>query len=287
MTTFEMIKYHGLHYPDDIPLRIEEISAHFDVVSISGNLEKSLHTEYSYGKRRWDASLVNIYKEIVTAQKEGVPQLWKSELWALQFADYITSLIGNGTNPKVIEIHPPFSDYTDIPGFVRNYSAFENRITERFPDVQILLENRCGSVYHGGKFILSKNSDICLLCNEIARSDLHLKIAYDVPQIYTAHGAKTEKEYLDLLEETKTFREYIGGVHLWGKSFSSAGRKVAHCGDLNSYFGDIEIKNHFLTTFRNCFNDGITRKMVLEVNSGNRDLFSIVSDLRSVGIHFV
>lgn len=282
-----MIKYHGQQYPADIPLHIEEIAAHFDVANINGDLEKSLHTEYSYGKRKWDASLVNLYTEIVTAQKDSVPQLWKNERWALQFADYISVLVGSSTAPKAIEIHPPFNDYTDIPGFVRNYSTFENRITEYFPDVQILIENRCGSVYHGGKFVLSKNDDISLLCNEIARSDLRLRIAYDVPQIYTAHKAKTEKDYIALLEEAKSFRKYIGGVHLWGKRISSTGRKVAHCGDLNSYFGNAEIKNHFLTVFRDCFDDGITRKMVLEVNSGNEDLLSIVSDLKYVGIIFV
>ena len=97
---------------------------------------------------------------------------------------------------------------------------------ECFPGVQSLIENRCGSVYHGGKFILSNNMDVSLLCNEIARTDLHLRIAYDVPQIYTAHNAKTEKEYVSLIEEAKAFREYIGGVHLWGKSISSTGMQI-------------------------------------------------------------
>ena len=43
------------------------------------------------------------------------------------------------------------------------------------------------------------------------------------------------------------------------------------------------IKEHFLQGFKNCFDDGIVRKMVLEVNSGNEDLQSIVSDLRDIG----
>ena len=286
MTSFEMIKYHGQHYPADIPLHIEEIAAHFDISSIDGKLEKSLHTEYSYGKRKWDSPLVKSYSEILDAQKENVPQLWKNESWALQFADFISSLVGKSAAPKVIEIHPPFSDYTDIAGFVRNYSAFENRITDCFPEVQILIENRCGSVYHGGKFIISKNKDISSLCDEIARSNLRLRIAYDIPQIYTAHNAKTENEYIVLLENAKAFREYIGGVHLWGKSISSTGRKVSHCGDLNSYFGNTDIKNSFLKAFCDIFDDNITRKMVLEVNSCNEDLLSIVSDLINSGICF-
>ena len=119
------------------------------------------------------------------------------------------------------------------------------------------------------------------------RTNLRLRIAYDIPQIYTAHNAKTEKEYIALLEEAKSFRGYIGVVHLRGKSLSSTGRKVVRCGDLNSYFGSTEIKNHFLTAFRDCFDDGITRKMVLEVNSGNDDMLSIILDLKGVGISFV
>ena len=233
--------------------------------------------------------MVKYYAEIVAAQKNGIPQLWKNEAWAVQFADYLVNIIGDGSAPKVIEIHPPFSDYTDISGFIRNYSSFEKRITDCFPDVQILIENRFGSRYirKGCEFILSNNNDINLLCNEISRSNLSLRIAYDIPQIYSAYNAKTEEEYITLLEEAKSFREFIGGVHLWGKRISQKGRKISHCGDLNSYFGNSVIKTHFLTTFRDCFDDGITRKMVLEVNSGNEDLQSIIRDLRSVGISFV
>lgn len=83
-----------------------------------------------------------------------------------------------------------------------------------------------------------------------------VNVAYDVPQIYTAHNAKTEDEYIRLLEESKRFRSLIGGMYLWGKSISSMGRKVSHCGDLNSYFGDQAIKEHFLQAFKECFDDG-------------------------------
>lgn len=282
-----MIKYHGQSYPANVPLRIEEIAAHFDVQQIEGQLDYSLHTEYSYGKRKLNSPLIEKYHELKTAQKDGVPQLWKSELWASQFADFIYELLDGKTQPRIIEIHPPFNDYTDIEGFVKNYAVFESKIKEKFPEVEILIENRCGSVYHGGKFIISKIQDIYKLAELIRSAGLRLKMAYDVPQIYTAHNSKTEKQFISLLEETRDVRWFIGGVHLWGKRISASGRKVAHCGDLNSYFGDIEVKASFLQAFKECFNDGITRKMVLEVNSGNEDLNSIVSDLQSVGIIFV
>lgn len=287
MTAFEMIKYYGQEYPEDIPLRIEEIAAHFDVTKVRSKFEKSFHTEYSYGKRKFDSDFIAKYPEIISAQKDGVPQLWKNESWALQFADFVIDLAADGSNPVVIEIHPPFIDYTDMPDFIKSYSRFENKVLEHFPETELLIENRCGSVYHGGKFIISKNEDVARLCDAIDSADLKLKVAYDIPQIYTAHNAKSEAVLIGLLEEAKEFRESIGGVHLWGKRASASGRRVSHCGDLNSYFGDLNIKNHFLQAFKDCFNDGIVRKMVLEVNSGNEDLRSIISDLRSVGIKFV
>lgn len=287
MTSFEMIKYHGQEYPADVPLRIEEIAAHFDITNVGGKLSRSLHTEYSYGKRKFNSELITNYPEICSAQKDGVPQLWKNEAWALQFADFIFALVGDGPDPSVIEVHPPFNDYTDMDGFIKAYAGFETKIKDKFPNVEILIENRCGSVYHGGKFILSKVQDIATLCEAIEKKGLKLKIAYDVPQIYTAHNAKTEEAYLKLLADTKPYLAYIGGVHLWGKKISDTGRKVAHCGNLDTYFGDVTVKENFLKGFKACFDDDVVRKMVLEVNSGNEDLQAIVSDLKSVGVRFV
>ena len=288
MALFEMIKYHSKHYPQDIPLRIEEIAAHFDVETLGNSpLLHSLHTEYSFFERKFGTILISKYPELVAAQKNGIPQLWKNEEWELQFARFIIDLNGEKPNPVTIEIHPPFNDYTNIKGFVQSYKVFEKTIFEQFPDVEILIENRCGSLYRGGKFVISKINDIVELCKEIEQSGIQLKIAYDVPQIYTAHNSKTEESYLGLLNQTKIFRSYIGGVHLWGKKQSATGRFVAHNGDLNSYFGNKEIKKHYLEAFAACFDDGIIRKMVLEVNSSNADLLSIISDLKEVGIRFV
>lgn len=287
MTVFEMVKYHNQEYPEDIPLHIEEIAAHFDVAKVEGRLDRSLHTEYSYGVRKLAGSLISQYSELTEAQKEGVPQLWKNEQWARQFADFVIELNGVSVAPKVIEVHPPFNDYTDIPSFIKAYAVFEKKITQSYPDVETLIENRCGSIYHGGRFLISKMGDLKSLCEEIDKDELQLRIAFDIPQIYTAHNAKTEEEFIRLLEETRTIREYIGGVHLWGKRKTATGRTVSHCGDLNSYFGDQIVKERFLKAFKECFDDDVVRKLVLEVNSGNEDLLSIVNDLKSVGIGFV
>ena len=54
MTCFEMVKYNKRKYPSDIPLRIEEKAAHFDITRVETKLECSLHTEYSFDKRKFD-----------------------------------------------------------------------------------------------------------------------------------------------------------------------------------------------------------------------------------------
>ena len=287
MTTFEMVKYHSQAYPAEIPLRIAECAANFDTAAVTADLRWSLHTEYSYAKRKFDSAVVQQFPAVVQAHKDGVPQLWKSEQWAREFAAFIFALAGDEC-PVVIEIHPPFTDYCDLGMFLNHYKIFETLILEKYPDVDILIENRCGSVYRGGKFLISKNKDVEQLCNSIAQHNLRLKIAYDVPQIYTAHNVKKPEKYIELLQQAADFRQHIGGVHLWGKRKSPTGRKVSHCGDLTSYFEETpHIKEPFLQQFKETFNDGIARKMVLEVNSGNDDLLSIVTDLRVVGINFI
>lgn len=286
MAIFEMVKYHTQSYPTDIPLRIEECAAHLDITSVDADLRYSLHTEYSYGKRKLDSALLTNFPALVGAHKDGVPQLWKDEQWAAEFAQFVF-VLAVGATPAVIEVHPPFGDYTDFDSFIRSYSVFERLITERFPEVDLLIENRCGSVYKGGRFLVSKSQEVETLCNLIVQHGLRLKIAYDVPQIYTAHNAKKQSQFIDLLHQAEAFREQIGGVHLWGKRKSETGRKVAHCGDLTSYFeGDMETKALFLQQFNKCFDDGICRKMVLEVNSGNEDMLSIITDLRENGVVF-
>ena len=177
MTVFEMVKYHSQEYPANIPLRIEECAAHMDVTGIKASLRRSMHTEYSYGKRKFDSEMIAAFPALVAAHKDFVPQLWHSVEWAQQFADFVTTLAGEEA-PAVIEIHPPFTDYTDMEGFVESYRVFEETILERFPQVDILIENRCGSVYKGGKFLVSKLPDVEKLCEQIERHSLKLKIAY-------------------------------------------------------------------------------------------------------------
>lgn len=213
MAVFEMVKYHNQTYPADIPLRIAECSANFDISSVSSELEMSLHTEYSYGKRKLNSALVTRFPAIISAHRDGVPQLWKDEQWAQEFASFVFALAGDRT-PTVIEVHPPFTDYTNFDGFIQTYKVFEQLVTEKYPEVILLIENRCGSVYHGGRFLVSKSQEVEALCNRIVQNHLRLKIAYDVPQIYTAHNVKKPAQYTELLEQAIAYEELVISVLL-------------------------------------------------------------------------
>lgn len=291
LAVFKMIKYHKQQYPSNIPLNTEEIAGHFDVKSISTTMDYSLHTEYSYGKRNFINRSLDGLNSIISANKNGVPQLWKCESWAEEFAEFIIRETKDFIEPKVIEIHPPFDDYiNDIKVFVSRYKIFEDVIENKYSNTEIHIENRCGSVYSGGKFLISKMSQVIELCENIERENLKLKIAFDIPQLYTAHNVSPSKKYLvsELLNEAKQCREYIAGVHLWGKGLSTNGRKVAHYGDFNTYFNnDMELKYDFLSTLGDLFDDNIYRNLVLEVNSSNNDILSIINDLNMVGFKYV
>lgn len=291
-TQFQMVRYHDKEYPSDVPLEICELAAHFDIDKIATNVGNySLHTEYSYGKRNFSSTALEGLKEISDANRNGIPQLWKNKRWAEQFAEFIKRLSGTNNSPQTIEVHPPFNDYVDsVDHFIDIYRVFEMSMLDIFPHADLLIENRCGSVYHGGKFLISKLDDLYRLSEAIDECALKLKIALDIPQLFTAHkySAKNAEKCVELIPQLASIRHNIWGVHLWGKRRAPGGRVVSHCGDLQSYFDDNEeVINAFLKDFLELFADGQKRKLVLEVNSSNEDLLSIVNDLSGAGVEFV
>ena len=84
---FIFVEYNGVTYPDGFTTNIKEIAAHLDKNNIEFAEKYSLHTEYSYGKRKFDTALISNFTELKSAQKDGVPQLWKTGKWAEQFAE--------------------------------------------------------------------------------------------------------------------------------------------------------------------------------------------------------
>lgn len=283
------IKYHKRTYPPHIRTEIDEIAGHFDISSITPKREFCLHTEYSYGKRKFNSSLIHKFPYIINAHKKFVPRLWFNYNWASEFANFLQALCGD-YKPKIIEIHPPFSDYINtIDNFLEIYKKFESEIFEYFPNVEIVIENRSGSIYSGGKFLVSNVDDLINLSEGIFRKGLNLKIALDIPQLITSYGGPAKlsnRGLVTILKELDIIREVVKSIHLWGKIKSELGRTISHVGDLNTYFEDYEKKRIFLEWFASFVGEDNMLYFVPEVNSSDKDLWSIVKDLESVGITF-
>jgi hypothetical protein len=284
------IQYHKLKYTDDINPAITEVAGHFDKTSVNVKGHYSLHTEYCYMARKLNSELINKYNAICTANKKGIPQLWYSRNWALEFAEFIRTITTGKHDPSIIEVHPPFSDYSDIKSFLEVYSVFEKRIKEYFPNVILLIENRSGTRYSGGNFIVSTIDQLVDLSNKLDQTELDLKITLDIPQLFTAHSISNNKIDVmdDIFNKLKEIRSNIHGLHLWGKDISISGRRIAHAGDLNTYFeNDQEMKKYFLKRYYETFKDDIKRYFVPEVNSKSEDLVSICNDLKEAGFMFL
>ena len=115
---------------------------------------------------------------------------------------------------------------------------------------------------------------------------MSLRLALDFPQLFTYHNIKTESGINKIFDNLLPIKHYISGVHLWGKT-STNGRKIAHCGTLDTFFENEKLKNLFLERFYELFDDDISRYLVLEVNSSNQDLECIVQDLLNIGCKFI
>ena len=283
---FRFVQYGGNTYPDGIVPELVEIAGHLDKDYIEDFPEYSLHTEYSYGKRNFSSALINMYPVLCKANKEGVPQLWKSSDWASQFADFVISLTNKHTAPKVIEIHPPFSDYCDIDLFIERYSVFEEHIHKCYPSTEIVIENRAGSIYHGGRFIISKAVEIAELCKKIQDTKTNLGVVLDFPQLLTAEHIKTESfdhnKYSAAIDKIYPYRDTIKGIHIWGKKKNASGRWVAHNGTLDTFIENPADKEFFISGIRRICSDGKPRFFVPEVNSGESDLKAVVKDVLSL-----
>ena len=323
---FIPIQYGAAAYPSHIKCEIKEIAGHFDKDAIACAGAFSLHTEYSYGKRAFSGALIGKFDELKSAQKDGVPQLWRSAKWAEQFADFIFELvatngansstnlgvskISNGENstslsnsnsvnfnaknsandlnlngakphaPAIIEIHPPFNDYCDLDEFFAHYERFERKIHAEF-DSQILIENRVGTLYRGGRFLVQKASEIAALCERIAKNGVNLGVVLDFPQLLTAEKIDTTRfdkaKFKAALDALQPYAAQVSGIHIWGKKKNRAGRWVAHCGDFDAFFeGNADSRDFFVAQIKQFCDDGRARYFVPEVNSGEKDLREIV-----------
>jgi hypothetical protein len=291
MSIFIPIDYDGRRYPEDISPKIKEVAGNFDVPYIRPLKEYSLHTEYSYGRRKFDTNLLSSFNTIKESHKDFVPKLWVSKKWSEEFSEFIIKLVGNHRAPKIIEIHPPFNDYCNLDDFIEIYQVFEGRITETYPETEILIENRYGTLYRGGKFLVSNVTDLEKLCESINKNGLKLRVVLDVIQIFSSYnlgpGKFNTENISSVIRSIYPIREMIKGVHLWGKKDYGSGRFVSHMGDLDTYFIEKDLKEVFLDELYKLLDVGIERYFVPEVNSSDQDLRSIIDDLKRSGFKFV
>lgn len=284
------IQHHSLKYPKGIYPGIREVSGNFD--SSKKILDKAylLNTEYSEEARKFDTEIVKKYKTILTSQVDGIPQLWFSEEWTLEFVDFIKDISDERLEPKIIEIHPAFSDYSNLDDFLTKYKLFNKKIKNYFPSVKILLENRARTDYKKGKFIFSNIEDLVKLSEKIDQENLDLRISFDIPNIFEAHRIDLDKgeEIFEILSKVKNIRHNIKSIHIWGKRKASDGKNLSYIGDLDSFFSyDTGLKDRFLKELYEVFNHEIDRYFVPVVNSGNEDLKSIVMDFIDAGFEFI
>jgi hypothetical protein len=297
--------YRKLDYPSHIRPNICEIPGNFDSnESFSVKSPYSLHTEYSYGSRTFKSEIFNDLVHIKLAQKNNIPQLWHNKKWAKDFFKFIEWFIQDQYRPpEVLEIHPPFNDYCkSFNDFINIFKYFYDKFKEKYPTTKIVIENRFGTRYTGGKFLLSKCSDILEFCNVLSRnSDINLKIVLDYPQLFSSEtkiDKKTSnwmgsnplqlvKNIITFNQEIEKYKELIAGFHMWGKCKDKNGKWAPHQGNFDTFFSNNDkLKNMFLTSVFSTFNDGIERYFVPEVNSGENDLHSIIADMENAGFIF-
>lgn len=312
------IRYRNKNYPEGINPKIEEIPAHFDSKITTPSSEYSLHTEYCYGTRNFTCSACRGLSAISVTDDNGVPKLWFNNAWVKDFIRFILSFIGEENPPRIIEIHPPFNDYCkNLSQFIELYKYFEDGILSKFHETEILIENRYGSRYSEGTFILSTVDNLQELTDLIREHNLKLRFALDFPQLFSAHhldiGKFSKNELLKIFEKLYPVRKYIASIHLWGKCLGKNNRISAHMGTLDSYFkglrceditalnvitldsyievgassDDNNIKRYFLRELHSLLSDGSVRYFLPEVNSKSEHLQTIVRDLIGSDFKFI
>jgi hypothetical protein len=296
--------YKNMNYPSHIEANIHEVSGNFHKEKLIVKYPYSLHTEPSFGPKTFSSKIVNELNHISKVNPLDVPQLWYDYKWANDFYLFIDWLIGSNKPPEVLEIHPPFINYCNsFKYFIEIFKGFYYSFKNKYPSTKILIENRYGSM-NKYNFLLSTCFDVLEFCKILCSSeysDIDLKIFLDYPQLFSSETKKEKKQEnwmgsnpLLLVEkiikfnhDIQKYRELIGGFHMWGK-LRSGNRWIPHAGNFDTFFSnDIKLKHDFLSSVFSTFNDGTARYFVPEVNSGESDLHSIVTDMENEGFLFI
>lgn len=268
---------------DSGSVMMREVPAHLDVKGLKVDGPYALHTEYSSKSRTLDSPLLDGLNTLKASHRRGVPELWSSPQWSEEFGQFIFRLVGTSAPPDVIEIHPPFACTTSsIEDFLDTYTVFEAIVRDRFPSCEFVVENRSGSK-HPSPFLVSGVDSIVALGQALATRSLNLRIALDLPQVYTAHwGSKQQvgMEGLDLIKCLRPIHVQIHTLHLWGRGAGGG----AHSGGLDGLFAaGTGAKETCLRVLCQMLDDGgPDRHLVLEV-SRQSDVEAILADLQNAG----
>lgn len=268
---------------DSGSVMMREVPAHLDVKGLNVDGPYALHTEYSSKSRTLDSPLLDGLNTLKASHRRGVPELWSSPQWSEEFGQFIFRLVGTSEPPDVIEIHPPFACTTSsIEDFLDTYTAFEAIVRDRFHSCEFVVENRSGSK-HPSPFLISGVDSIVALGQALATRSLHLRIALDLPQVYTAHwGSKQQvgMEGVELNQRLRPIHAQIHTLHLWGRGASGG----AHSGGLDGLFAaGTGAKEACLCELRQMLDDGEPeRHLVLEVTRQS-DVEAILTDLQNAG----
>ncbi len=280
---FTLLRYGHQRFPDAMNPLLAEVPAHFDVTGLKVDGPYSLHSEYCSKARKFNSPLLDGLDVLKGSHRKMVPELWTSEAWAREFAQFIFRLAGLNAPPHIIEVHPPFQDGKQtMEGFLDIYSIFESEILARFPDCRFVIENRAGTK-HPKPFLVSGADSLLALGKALAVGNLKLGIALDLPQLYThEHGSKhlVGREVTTLLEKLLPIHDQIHTLHLWGRGPMGG----AHSGDLDGLFDPkTGAKQACLEVLRTMFDDCRPRFLVLEVSHKAGELVAILDDLQKAG----
>jgi len=175
--------------------------------------------------------------------------------------------------------------------FIELYRIFEENSLQVFKGVSLLIENRHGTRYRGGEFLISNTKDLVELSKEIDQQELNLGIALDLPQLISGNNINLYKICKEDIKQTlyplKETKHNIKAIHLWGKKLRITGGLTAHIGDLNTLFlNNQKLKNFFLKELYKLLNDNVPRYFVPEVNGSKSDFLSIINDLLEIDFEF-
>lgn len=277
------VRYGRLTYPPGLVPTLCEVPSHFDIRKLRIVGPYSLHTDASNKARRFDHPALVGLSTIVLSQRRGTPNLWTSREWAVEFAEFLFRITSQFEAPTIIEVHPPYREVVPtMAAFLNIYEAFEDSILGRFPDCRLVVENRTGT-RPPREFLLSTAADLLDLGEALDRRSLNLKIALDVPQLFTVHLGSANSPGMKgagLVDSLHPIRHLIHSLHIWGRK---PGGK-AHFGTLDDLFGGDQVaKDACLASLRDLLADGCPRYLVPEVNGKSEDLWSILADLQSAG----